>query len=121
MAWTVANSIPGALFGDDANDDGVPNGMVWALGLDPADDPFSTLLAMSGANTATLVLPTGGSKGDLLVETSITFLTPSWSPLGDGAISTGANPISAGASGTVIITLPSGDSARGERLKAMEP
>jgi hypothetical protein len=55
--WTLANSIPGALFGDDANDDGIPNGMLWALGLDTSDNPIPP----GTTGTVTITLPSGDS------------------------------------------------------------
>lgn len=72
QSWAIANGIPGALFGDDHNGDGVSNGILWALGLDAADDPASNLPAVSG-NTMTFTLPLGGSAGDLFLEGSDTL------------------------------------------------
>lgn len=103
IAWTIANGIEGAAFDGDENGDGVDNGFLWALGLGATDSPFPHLLMPSGPKTFTMTLPAGGSAADILIQTG-SDLT-GWSDL-DGAAMSTDNPIPAGTTGTVTITLP---------------
>ena len=121
--WSVANAIPGALFGDDANGDGVPNGLQWGLGLAADDVPFPRLLQPGGAAGDTvdfkLTLPPGGSAGALRVLVATNPAAGAFSTLGAGAVSTG-NPIPAGTSGVVTVSLPK-TQALFLRMQAIEP
>ena len=117
--WVTDNSIPGAVFGDDHNGDGVTNGILWALGLDATDNPLPDLPVAAGS-TVTFTLPAGGSAGDLFVEGS-DFLESGWVDLAGETISTGVNPIPAGSTGTVTITLPTGLQVYLMRLRAVAP
>jgi hypothetical protein len=109
LAWTEANSIAGELFAGDENQDGVPNGLQWALGLDAATPPFSALLQSMGVMATTvdftMTLPAGGSAADLTVRVSANPESDSFVTLAPGSVSSG-NPIPAGTSGTVTIRLP---------------
>jgi len=109
LAWTESNSIAGELFAGDENQDGVPNGLQWALGLDATTTPFSALLQPMGEMATTIdftmTLPTGGSAADLTVLVSANPESDSFATLAPGSVSSG-NPIPAGTSGTVTIRLP---------------
>jgi hypothetical protein len=122
-AWADANAIPGALFGDDANGDGVPNGLQWGLGLAADDFPFPHLLQPGPAAGSTvdfkLMLPPGGSAGALRVLVAPDPASNPFATLSAGAVSAG-NPIPAGTSGLVTISLPKSQ-AMFLRLQAIEP
>jgi hypothetical protein len=109
LAWTEANNIAGELFAGDENQDGVPNGLQWALGLDATTPPFSALLQPMGemATTVdfTMTLPAGGNAAGLTVLVSANPESDSFATLAPGSVSSG-NPIPAGTSGTVTIRLP---------------
>jgi len=61
LAWMEANSLAGAVFEEDENGDGVPNGLQWGLGLAATDLPFPHLLQPSGPKVFTLAPPAGGT------------------------------------------------------------
>ncbi|MBB21924.1 MAG: hypothetical protein CMN04_03380 [Roseibacillus sp.] len=109
--WATANGISGATPLEDSNEDGVSNGIQWALGLNASENPFPHLLQPGEVNAATvafsLSLPKGGTASALLVTTGSDPLRP-FSPVGPALISTGRNPIPAGTSGDVTIRIPRG-------------
>lgn len=110
--WLDANSLAGASFEADSNQDGLPNGLQWALGLSAGESPQAHLLtfansAPAAATTYTLELPAGGSAADLTILHAANLGTV-FTPLAGAAVSVG-NPIPAGTAGTVTITLPAGD------------
>ncbi len=108
VAWTVQSGIAGATQLEDANGDGVPNGLQWALGLTASDSPFPHLLRSDGTTAATvdfsLALPDGGTAAPLTVVTTTDLEVP-FSVLGTASVSSG-NPIPRGTAGSVTITLP---------------
>ena len=108
VAWAEQNGIPGVSPLGDSNGDSVPNGLQWALGLDADTNPFPHLLAPSDTTAATvdftLTLPAGGSAAPLTVL-STSDPAGNFGFLSSGAVSAG-NPIPAGTSGTVSISLP---------------
>ncbi len=111
VAWTEQNGIAGATQQEDANGDGVPNGLQWALGLDASDSPFPHLLRPDGTTAATvdftLALPDGGTGAPLTVVTTTDPELP-FNVLDPASVSSG-NPIPQGTTGSVIIALPKGE------------
>lgn len=111
VAWTEQNGIAGATQLEDANGDGVPNGLQWALGLDASDSPFPHLLRPDGTTAATvdftLALPDGGTGAPLTVVTTTDPELP-FTVLDPASVSSG-NPIPQGTTGSVIIALPKGE------------
>ncbi|MFP6896687.1 MAG: hypothetical protein VCA38_08810 [Roseibacillus sp.] len=109
VTWTEDNGIAGASFDGDENGDGVANGLQWALGLDASTAPFSALLQPVGDTGATVdftvTLPAGGSAAEISVLVSDDPETNPFALLTSGSVSTG-NPIPAGTTGTVTISLP---------------
>ncbi|MBS0657679.1 MAG: right-handed parallel beta-helix repeat-containing protein [Verrucomicrobia bacterium] len=57
-SWAAANGIPGALRGDDFDQDGIPNFVEYALGLNPTAPSVLPALSGTGA-TRTLTIPKG--------------------------------------------------------------
>ncbi len=108
VLWTEANGIPGVTQLEDTNGDSVPNGLQWALGLDAETSPFPHLLTPSETSAQnvgfTITLPDSGSVAPLTVL-STDDPSGSFNVLNSGAVSAG-NPIPAGTSGTVSISLP---------------
>jgi hypothetical protein len=108
--WLSDNSLEGATFEGDSNQDGLANGLHWALGLTTSESPAPHLLTFASSTpssaTYTIGLPTGGSAGDLTVSYTPDLMT-AFTPLASGAVNVG-NPIPAGTTGTVTITLPAG-------------
>jgi len=113
LTWTEQNGLAGATRLEDANGDGVPNGLQWALGLTASDSPFPHLLTPNGTTAATvdftLVLPDGGTAAPLTVVTSTALELP-FNVLSPASVSSG-NPIPQGTTGSITIALPKG--ARG--------
>ena len=107
VAWAEQNGLAGATQLGDANSDGVPNGLQWALGLDASDNPFPHLLKSHRVTAATvdyiLALPDEGTAAPLTVVTTADLELP-FSVLDTAWVSSG-NPIPQGTSGSVIITL----------------
>ena len=107
-AWAEQNSLAGATQLEDANGDGVPNGIQWALGLDASGNPFPHLLIPEGATPSgvhfSISLPAGGTAAPLLVVTGSDPTEP-FNPLG-GAFVSRANPIPIGSTGLVTVRLP---------------
>ncbi|MFP6885884.1 MAG: hypothetical protein VCA40_15740 [Roseibacillus sp.] len=111
VAWTEQNGIAGATQLEDANGDGVPNGLQWALGLDASDSPFPHLLRPDRTTAATvdftLALPDGGTGAPLTVVTTTDLELP-FNVLDPASVSSG-NPIPQGTTGSVTIALPRGE------------
>lgn len=120
LAWTVDENISGAGFEDDANGDGVSNGLLWALGLGIDDDPFPYLPRPDPAVAGGFLvpLPPGGSAGPILIQSSDSLA--SWPSVAATGLSAPANPLPAGSVGTVAV-FPDGSPKRFVRLKVTEP
>ena len=111
VSWTEDNGLAGATRLEDSNGDSVPNGLQWALGLDATTNPYPHLLVPDDTTATTvdftITLPDGGSAAPLTVLSGSDPAEP-FSVVEDDAVSTG-NPIPAGTSGTVSISLPRED------------
>jgi hypothetical protein len=88
-SWASANGIPGELFDDDFDNDGISNGVEYALGLSPTTS--SQPAAMFSGNTITFTKGADAiTNGDVswVIETSTTLQANSWTaevtqPAGD--------------------------------------
>ncbi|MCH7224669.1 Ig-like domain-containing protein [Haloferula sp. A504] len=77
--WATNNGIPGELFEDDFNSDGISNGVAYALGLSPTASSYP-VGALSG-NTITFAKGADAiSNGDVtwIIQTSETLAPGSW-------------------------------------------
>lgn len=118
VAWTIAQNIPNAPFNGDANNDGVANGLVWALGLNANSDPRPYLPRPNPAVPGGFIipLPPGGTAAPILIQNSP--LLELWTPA--TSVSPVANPIPTGSSGNVTIA-PDASPKRFLRLLVNEP
>lgn len=119
LAWALAEGIAGQPGTADANHDGVPNAIAWALGLGAFDDARSHLPRPDGAAPTGFVLslPVTGTAAPLVLEAAAA--PGSWSELPAARCSLGLNPLPAGSTGTVTIA-PSGLPAEFLRLQMDE-
>lgn len=118
VAWTIAQNIPNAPFNGDANNDGVANGLVWALGLNANSNPRPYLPRPNPAVPGGFLipLPPGGTAAPILIQNSP--LLELWTPA--TSVSPVANPIPAASSGNVTIA-PNASPKRFLRLLVNEP
>lgn len=119
VAWTLAQGIPGAAIHGDANQDGVPNGIAWAMGLGAMDSAASVMPRVTTDQPAGFEIPcpAGGTKAPLFIEASDAMGI--WTEIPSGRCSTGSNPLPIGTAGTVLIS-PSGDAREFLRLRVEE-
>lgn len=117
-AWTLAQGIPNAPFNGDANNDGISNGLVWALGLNANTNPRPYLPRPNPAVPGGFLvpLPPGGTAAPILIQSSPHLA--SWAPA--TSVSPVANPIPTATSGTVTIA-PDSSPNRFLRLLVNEP
>jgi hypothetical protein len=118
--WSIRQNQPGAPFLADPESDGIPHGLLWALGLSVTDDPRPNLLRpdpdLRGAFLFTL--PDAGSAAPILIESS-TDLTH-WSPVPSASLTGLSNPVPARSRGDIRIA-PSDAPQRFLRLSVLEP
>ena len=77
--WATANGIPGELFHDDFNGDGISNGMAYALGLSPTES--SHPVGVLSENTITFTKGTDAiANADVswIIQVSETLESESW-------------------------------------------
>ena len=101
LAWTLAEGIPGADGQADANGDGIPNAIAWALGLGAMDSAREHVLRPA-AGGYELVLPATGTVAPITVEASDRLMNP-FQPVLPARLSSGINPILPGATGTITL------------------
>lgn len=120
LAWTADEGIPGAPFTGDPDGDGVPHGILWALGLPASGDarPFLPQSDPLDPKGFIFSLPAGGIATPLVLEESDDLTE--WNDVGEAGISTGVNPLMKGTAGIVVVS-PDGSAARFLRLRATEP
>ncbi|MGB6220354.1 hypothetical protein [Haloferula sp.] len=101
LAWTLAEGITGADGQADANGDGVPNAIVWALGLGALDDARNFVLKT--ANGAyEIQLPPTGTIAPITIQGSDLF--SAWTPVSANRISSSLNPIPPASTGLITIS-----------------
>lgn len=117
-AWTLAQGIPNAPFNGDSNNDGISNGLVWALGLNANANPRPYLPRPDPAVPGGFIvaLPGGGTAAPILIQSSLQLA--SWAPA--TSVAPVANPIPTGTSGNVTIA-PDASPERFLRLLVNEP
>jgi len=117
-AWTLAQGIPNAPFNGDSNNDGISNGLLWALGLNANSNPRPYLPRPNPAAPGgfLLALPPGGTAAPILIQSSGNF--GSWGPA--GPVGPVANPVPPGTSGNVTVA-PDSSPRRFIRLQVTEP
>lgn len=118
-AWTIREGIQGAPFAGDANSDGVPNAIAWAMGLGSAQSagPFLPRVTTADPPEFEIPFPSGGSRAPVWIEVAE---TPGvWTTLPPEDCSEGLNPLPAGTLGTVRVAA-NGASRRFIRLRTEE-
>ncbi|MBL9132607.1 MAG: hypothetical protein JNG86_15485 [Verrucomicrobiaceae bacterium] len=101
LAWTATQNQPGASFTADPDRDGIPHGILWALGLAANANPRPHLPQPDTATLGGFIipLPSTGTTGPILVECSTNLTNWSPAPLAGGI----PNPIPAGTTGSITI------------------
>jgi hypothetical protein len=117
LAWTIAQGIPGAPGQGDANQDGLPNALAWAFGLDAATNASAGLPAITSSHGFQFEIPGSGSVAGIRLQRSNSL--GGWADVPANRISMPFNPLPIGTSGTIIVS-PSGDSSEFFRLKVGE-
>jgi len=119
LAWTIAEGIPGAGGQADANGDGVPNAIAWAMGLGAIEQAAWTLPrpVVNSPPGFEIPFPSSGTAAPVFIEVSSS--PGSWNLLPAGRCSLGVNPIPAGHGGTVQVS-PSGEPREFLRLRVDE-
>lgn len=116
-AWAAAEGIPGAPREGDTNADGVANAISWALGLGADENARPWLPVATPSGGFTLELPPGGTAVPLRIVSAPGL--SGWQPVPLERLSSGANPLPAGSSGSVIIS-SAGISSEYLRLEIVE-
>ena len=120
LAWTEANGIPEASFEGDHDGDGIPNGLLWALGYAADERPtlFSPDLFFPGQVDFFIEPGSRGTRAPIVVEESIDL--ENWFEMDPFLVQGFENPVPAGTEWPFMITL-SGGSAGYARLRAQKP
>jgi len=101
LAWTIEEGITGADGQADANNDGVPNAIAWALGFGASENAQSALLRPANGSYE-IQLPASGSVAPIFIEGS--DLASSFLPISAARVSTSMNPLPPGSTGLITIT-----------------
>ncbi|MEM9235676.1 MAG: hypothetical protein AAGB14_02785 [Verrucomicrobiota bacterium] len=109
LAWTLAENIPGADGCDDANHDGIPNAIAWGLGLGAFENAQPHVLRPANGGYE-IQLPATGTAAAITVEGS--DLMSAWLPIAANRLSTPANPLPPGSTGTISIGRVDGEFLR---------
>ena len=119
LGWTEANGIPEAPFEGDHNGDGIPNGLLWALGYSPNDRPELFIPDLFFPGQVDLLIDPGpdGTRAPIIVEGS--YDLEEWVPLDPFQIWGFENPVPAGEVWPIVLTL-SGDRSF-TRLRVVKP
>ena len=118
-AWALAEGIAGASIDGDANHDGVPNGIAWAMGLGAMDSALEAMPRVVGLPFLDFEIPCppGGTKAPITIQVSDSL--GNWTNVPAGRCSAGENPLPVGTAGTVWIS-PSGTPREFLRLRVTE-
>lgn len=101
LAWALAEGITDTDGQADANGDGVPNAITWALGLGAFDDARNFVLKT--ANGAyEIQLPPTGTIAPITIQGS--DLSSPWTPVSATRISSSLNPIPPASTGLITIS-----------------
>ncbi|MCU0795731.1 MAG: hypothetical protein MUF31_07310 [Akkermansiaceae bacterium] len=117
LQWTLEEGIRGAPRDGDYNEDGISNILSWGLGLDAIEDARPHLPQVLGNRSYRLPLPIGGSGAPLRLMVSSNL--SQWTPVPTTRISTGQNPLPAGATGNITVS-PAAATREYFRLEVIE-
>jgi hypothetical protein len=114
LAWTIEQGIPGAPGDGDANHDGVPNALAWALGLGANVNASANLPSVTPSNGLQFEIPGSGSIAEIRLQHSTTL--GGWADVPVNRLSLPLNPFPIGSSGMITVS-PSGSPTGFFRLK----
>jgi hypothetical protein len=119
LGWTEMNGIPEAPFEGDHDGDGIPNGLLWALGYSANDRPelFTPDLFIPGQVDLLIDPGPDGTRAPIIVEGS--YDLEEWMLLDPFQIWGFENPVPAGEVWPIVLTL-SGDRSF-TRLRVVKP
>jgi hypothetical protein len=123
IAWADNYNLGNARFTAPVAAGAAPLGLAWATGMEPTTpltDITPSVQAGPPSITATITLPGTGTRALLWVESTTDLVKGLWLAVAAANVSTGANPLPVGTSGTVTIQLGTG-SRLFIRLRATEP
>lgn len=120
LAWTEENGIPAAPFAGDHDGDGIPNGLLWALGYEADQRPvvFTPDLFFPGQIDFFVEPGPKGTLAPIVVEESVDL--EDWFEMDRFSVEGFENPVPAGTAWPFMITL-SGGSSGYARLRALAP
>lgn len=119
LGWTEMNGIPEAPFEGDHDGDGIPNGLLWALGYSANDRPELFIPDLFFPGQVDLLIDPGpdGTRAPIIVEGS--YDLEEWMLLDPFQIWGFENPVPAGEIWPIVLTL-SGDRSF-TRLRVVKP
>jgi len=119
LGWTETNGILEAPFEGDHNRDGIPNGLLWALGYSANDRPELFIPDLFFPGQVDLLIDPGpdGTRAPIIVEGSSDL--QEWVPLDPFQIWGFENPVPTGEVWPIVLTL-SGDRSF-TRLRVVKP
>lgn len=117
LQWTLEEGVRGEPGNGDVNGDGVSNTLAWALGLDAVEDAKPYLPQVQSNRSYLLPLPFTGSGAPLRLMVSQNL--SQWTQVPAQRISTGQNPLPAGAGGNITVS-PSTTDREYFRLEVIE-
>ena len=117
LQWTLEQNVRGEPYTGDLNEDGVSNGLAWALGLNAWDEARPHLPRVLANRSYLLPLPAGGSGAPLRLMVSDSL--GQWNPVATSRISSGQNPLPAGTAGDITIA-PGGATREYFRIEAVD-
>ena len=117
LQWALEEGVRGEPGNGDVNGDGVSNTLAWALGLDAVEDAKPYLPQVQSNRSYLLPLPFTGSGAPLRLMVSQNL--SQWTQVPAQRISTGQNPLPAGAGGDITVS-PSGTDREYFRLEVIE-
>jgi len=106
-------------FSTDGNQDGVADGLTWAAGFSAGSRNLGFWSVDSLSQTLSFEPDTAGTRMPIMVEMNKGLEPDDWEEVPAGWVSSGQNPIVAGASGLITIT-PSSESRAFFRLKVQD-
>lgn len=118
LAWTAAEGISGADRAADANGDGIPNAIAWALGFEASKRIEGAALQPADRGVFTISLQESSTVAPVRIQTSDDLST--WTDVSPERVSTGQNPIPPATSGLITIQ-PSGSDSEFLRLRVDDP
>ncbi len=121
--WAFQNAPeagPALGFDADADGNGVVDGVSWALGYPPTGGQSGVFVFNRVENRLEIPLAPTGSRSEFRIMTSDSLRSDDWEEVPASEVSTGANPVPAGETGEVFVTVGR-ESKRFFRLEVAEP